>query len=1066
MNNKKTIACSGDHWMGLKVKSAVLVVSCFSGLLMQAGINNSLISKCESILKNESIRNENYFPVYLIKEQQKITGTVTDRDGNPVIGVNVMVKGTTTGTVTDFDGNFSIEAKPDQILVFSFVGFKSQEMAIANNSNIEVMLEDDVSQLDDVVLIGYTERKESNITSAVATIKSDEISRAPVTNLSQALAGRLPGVVSTQRGGEPGYDGAGVSIRGFGNALVIVDGVPQNYTQLDPNEVASITILKDAAAAVYGVRAANGVILVETKKGKYGKPVFKYDAYVGVQTPTRYPKLTNAADFVLLNDEGEINQGRPPVYGKEVYEQYKNGELPSYDWYDLTIRQYSPQTQHTISAQGGTEDIDYYMSVGMFNQEGMWRSKDTDYERYNFRSKVTSRFSDNFSATMNLSGRIENRNTPGLSAANIMWGILRAHPTSGPYANDNPEYYNETNVPFFQPVALSNSAVSGYNRDNFNNFTGILSLDYKVKQIEGLSLKGMYSYLREFARVKTWRPEFDLYNYNAETETYNVGYTGGSPTRLTETFRQNTEKLAQFSMNYKRTFGDKHTFEGLALFEQRESYGDDFNASREYSLDAVQYLFAGLDANKNNNGGAYEYASRGLVGRAYYDYDDKYILELVFRYDGSSRFPQGSQWGFFPAITTGWRISDEGFFKNNIDFVNNLKLRGSWGKVGDDQGANYQFVTGFTYPSGNYIYGNNVVPGLVERGIPNPNLTWYESTTTNLGLDAAFLNSKLTVQFDYFYRERDGLLATRFLSLPGTFGASLPQENLNSDSDRGFELVLGTNQSLGDFKFDVTANVTYTRSKYGYQERAPFTSSENEWRQKVEGRWKNIWWGYEAIGQFQSQEEIDNWPVVQDGQGNRSLRPGDIKYLDYNGDGIIDGGDNKPIGRGSTPEIMFGSNINVTYKNFDFSVLFQGAANFNFYFTDEFQSPIFNNANSLATFMDRWRREDPYDATSEWIPGKYPATIPSGSPNNKYNSSFWLQNASYLRLKNIQLGFTLPKGVCETLGITNARVYINGLNIYTWDKLKYANVDPETPGGNGLFYPQQRVWNTGVNISF
>lgn len=1004
-----------------------------------------------------------------------IEGIVTDERGKPIAGAEILIKGTNKKTITDAKGRFRIDAEETDVLQVNTTEYSPYEVIIGKSRSLEIKLKskspsDRTKDIDEVVVVGYTSRKKKNVTSAVSTIDSKEITQSPVANLSNVMAGRLPGVVATQRSGEPGYDGSGISIRGFGNALVIVDGVPQPFGQLDPNEVESFTVLKDAAAAVYGVRAANGVILVTTKRGVSGKPTINYNMYYGIQSPTRYPKMVNAAQFVLLTDEAEINRGGQPVYGRAVYEDYLAGRRRSYDWVSAAIRADSPQQQHNVTVNGGGERMKYFMSLGYLGQEGMWRSGDTKFQRYNFRSNIEGKITDNLTVGMNISGRMEQRDFPGANVATLVSSIHRTFPFFSPYANDNTQYPGMTNTAT-NAVALMQKSISGYTDDTNNFMNGVVNFTYNTPFITGLSLSGQYSYIKQYRQIKNWRPTYTLYNYNRETEVYTSAYVGNAPTTLRHDFNESTDRVSNISLSYKRKFGGSHNVEGLFLFEERANKGNNFWAFREFMLDSKDFLFAGADTNKDNNGNAFEFASRSYVGRGYYDFKNKYIVDVMFRYDGSSRFPANSRWGFFPAVSAGWRISDENFFKNSRikKWITDLKFRSSWGKLGDDgwndgnrSSTNWQFVSGYTYPSGNYIFGDQVMPGLSERGLVNPNISWFTSTTTNVGMDAILFNGLFTVQADYFFRRRSGLFATRAVTVPSTFGADLPQENLNIDNTRGFELVLGHHKKYGEFDFDIKGNVSFTRSRWEYQENPPFNNSQAQWRNDNTNRWRNIWWGYKSAGQFQSQEEINNW-AVQDGQGNRSLRPGDIRYEDLNGDGIIDGRDMQVIGRGLDPEMMFGLNINMSWKGFDCSILLQGAANFNQYFTGVYQNPLPNGASSLEIFMDRWRREDPYDPNSPWISGRYPATFPGGLPNNTRFSDFWLRDASYLRLKNIQLGYTFNNGTLQSAGISKLRVYITGFNLFTWDGIKF--IDPENSSDNGAYYFQQRIINFGLNAT-
>ncbi|SHF76109.1 TonB-linked outer membrane protein, SusC/RagA family [Salegentibacter echinorum] len=1011
--------------------------------------------------------------IMLGQEATEITGSVVDGEtGIPIPSVNVIEKGTSNGTMTDFDGNFTLSVAPNAVLEVSFLGYATKEVQVDNQTQISIQLSPEASSLEEIVVVGYGTQKKGSVTAAVSQIDGDLVKKSPVANISNALAGRLPGLKITQRSGEPGYDGADINLRGFGNPLVIVDGVPRSFTSIDPNTIESISVLKDASAAVYGVRAANGVLLVTTKQGKIGKPKITLNAYTGFQSPTRYPDLLNAAEFAELTDESQVNQGREPVYGREEVENYRNNVagFESTNWYNTVIQDQSPQQYYNLNVSGASEDVKYFMSAGYLQQEGMWKSGDTNYERFNISSNLEAKITDNLTASMNISARLENRDYPGAGAATLMSGILRNYPTYSPYADPEGNYYGLTNQAHQNVALLMNKDQSGYTEDRRKVFNGNLTLNYEIPGIEGLSAKLRYAYGTNVKRVKGWTQKYNLYAYDEASDEYVVDYVGNDPSSLSESYSSGyyendlpgNYNQMQVSLNYENTFAEKHNVKGLVLFETLENEGDDFSAYREFLLD-LDYLFAGLDENKDNGGGAYELASAGLVGRFNYDFDEKYLLEAGFRYDGSSKFPSESRWGFFPFVSGGWVLTKEDFLEEPLSFFDNLKLRASWGQLGDDSASEFQFITGYNYPSGNYIFGNSVVPGLTDRGLANRNITWFEAETTDIGFDATFLDRQIDFTFDWFYRKRSGLLATRASSLPGSFGSALPQENLNSDETQGFDLSVSYRTTIAeDFKLNVTGNYGYSRSKDNYVERADFVNSLNRWRNDKTGRWKNVTWGYEALGQFQSQEEIDNW-AVQDDKGNTTLLPGDIKYLDYNNDGVINDDDIKPIGKGTTPEITYGLNLAMQWKGFDLSAQLQGAANFVAYYDGELQNPFYNGANSLAVFKDRWHREDIYDPNSEWIPGKFPSTIASGNPNNKKYSSFWLKDASYLRLKNIELGYSLPRTILDEINVDEFRIYISGYNLVTWDQIEF--LDPEAPTGRGTYYPQQKIVNLGVNLT-
>ncbi|NQX41396.1 TonB-dependent receptor [Pedobacter steynii] len=1018
-----------------------------------------------------------------VNHHQDITikGVVKDGKGEPIPNVSIKEKGTAKGTSTNNMGEFTIEVRDNSsILLFSIVGFSNQERK-ADGRFMTVVMNEAISTLEQMVVVGYGVQKKVSVTGSVSTVEGKDLVKSPVANLSNALVGRLAGLRATQRTGEPGYDGSGIDIRGFGNALIIVDGVPSdNFSKIDANEIESFTILKDASAAVYGVRAANGVVLITTKKGAIGKTRINYSTYYGIQSNTRYPKFVNAAEFAELRNEAAVNawikKNNPSTtlslpFTKEQVAQYKNGTLPGTDWFDAAIRRNTPQLQHNLNIDGGNEDVKYFFSLGYLNQSGMWKSDDTKVKRYNFRSNVEAKIGKGLTAGLNLSGFLEDRDYPGVSAAILMSGISKQFPTNAIYANNNPDYFSKSNYETGQTILLMNKDFSGYDTYRKKYFSAIANLTYEIPNVDGLKAKALFSYQNTNENNKNYLKKYFLYSYDAENQMYNADYTGNDPSRLTQSTLEINAPLFQVSLNYDKKFG-KHAITALGLFESQQNNSSNFNAYREFLIDGIDELFAGTGKNQKSDGSSAEIARLGYVGKLNYNYSGKYLFEFGFRYDGTYKFQPDKRFGFFPNLSAGWRISEEGFMKS-ISAIDNLKLRVSWGKVGDDGGndsgaANYikpfQYLNGYRYPNpdGTYIFGTDPILGLSSNGLTNPLLTWFKSTTTNIGFDLSLWKGLLSAEIDVFYRKRTGLLATRMLSLPNTFGASLPQENLNSDNTRGFELVLTHKNKVGDWSYTISPNFSFTRTKNGYLERAPNTSALANWLNNNSNRWNNLYRGYVATGQFQSQEEINKAPQ-QDGSGNKTLLPGDIRYQDINGDGIIDGEDQTIIGRGSVPEIFYGLNLGLSYKGFDLSLLFQGATNFNFNIVGDLTYPFSNNASAFSFLTNRWHREDIYDPNSKWIPGEFPSTIVDGTANNKLNSTFWLRDATYVRLKNFEVGYTLSKTLTHKIGIKNTRVFIAGQNTLTISKVKY--LDPEIAGGGaGKYYPQQKVWTMGINI--
>lgn len=992
-----------------------------------------------------------------------VSGTVSSEDDEPMPGVNVLEKGTTNGTTTDAEGKYSLSVRDGEaVLVFSFIGYVTQEVALNGRSGINITLAQDVRSLEEVVVVGYGEQKKVNLTGSVSSVSSEDITVVPVANTTTALAGKLPGLIAVQRSGEPGLDDASLSIRGFGSPLVVVDGiVGRDFSRLDPNEIESITILKDAAStAVYGVSGGNGVILVTTKKGTVGKPEFSYNMNYGIQTVTKYPRFVNSEEYAILKNEASTNLGGGLIYTEDEIRKFREGTDPNYpnfDYYDYFVRDYAPQRQQNISVRGGGENIQYFFLLGESKQASMWEGDNQNFSKYNFRSNVDAKINDNLDISVVFGARKEDRNNliqdSYLMASWLQysWPIFAPKTPDGKIASTN-----------YGLTAYLDKDLTGYIHDKRTVLNGDLTVNYKIPFVPGLSARVTAAQDLFFREQKQWLKKYYTYSWDEATQTSKqVGSRGTNSLQLTD-WKETSVRL-QGSLNYARAFADRHNVSALLLYEEFESAGTNFWAKRVDYVVPIDQIFAGPDQNKNNNGTAYDNGRQSLVGRVNYDFLGKYLFEYSFRYDGSAKFPVDKRWGFFSGVSAGWRLSDEKFMQG-VTAIDNLKLRASWGKLGSDNTGNFQFLTGYSYPSRNYILGNDIVSnGMVDTGVPNPNITWEESEVSNLGVDLSLWQRLIQVEADVFYRKRGGLLARRNLQLPSTFGAALPFENLNSDNTRGFEIIIRHHNTIGQFEFDIAPNFSYTRSKWDHVEQREFTSSDDNWRNNSQDRWKNIYWGLKAIGQFQSQEDINSSPI-QDRQANATLRPGDIKYDDYNGDGIIDNADRQIIGRGNDPEIFFGLGMNARWKNFSVNMTWQGASNFNVAQQHFLIQPFANGMNAYAYFMDRWHREDMTDPNSRWVPGKYPSTINDGAPNNKMFSSFWLKDATYLRLKFINLNYDLRHPFLQKVGVQNLNLSVSAQNLLTFSGL--GPIDPEAPSGRLSYYPQQKTYNFGVQVIF
>jgi TonB-linked SusC/RagA family outer membrane protein len=1006
--------------------------------------------------------------VILARQQQQnsVSGKVTDSSNQPLPGVTVLVKGTSQGLITNADGAYSlINVPPGATLVFSFVGMRTQEVAVAGKTTINVTLEEETIGIEEVVAVGYGTAKRISLTGSFVSATSKELKAIPTSNVVTGLAGVLPGLRVTQRTGEPGAYNTLYDIRGFGNPLIVIDGLVSNsstFVRLNPNEIEQVTVVKDAAAAIYGVQAANGVIIVTTKKGDIGKPKITYSGNIQVQGIKDVLPVGDAYTFATLVAENDINQGKSPTYSADDLQKYQDGTYPSTDWRASVANDYTYAQNHNISVTGGSERIKYFASMGYLDEMGLWKSGDLNYKKYNARMSVTGNITDNLEARFDMGGVYDPKNETMLTPGNILFSVGLQNPSFPIYANNNPEYLYAA-VSGEHPIGLTYANVGGYNRIRNQNIQGAFQLNYRFPFLKGLSGKFLLGVDKQDNNQSNWRRRWDMYTYDELKQTYSQTISFNVPSNLTKFFYTALRTTVLVQGLYENTFAEKHNVKATLAFEERHDTNDNFNAKREFTIN-IDQLAAGIAANQVATASyPTENRNQNFIGRANYDFATKYLFEFGFNYSGSSRFPAGKRWGFFPYGSVGWRLSEEGFFKNALPFISNLKLRGSYGIMGDDGAAAFQYVSGYSYPSGNYIFGSSVIPGLGFRAMPNMDITWFTVKMKNIAIDFSALDGLIYGQLDLFQRDRSGLLATRLLTIPGTVGASLSQENLNEDRRRGFETVIGSTKTFRDFRYDASLNITYTRGMPTKVERANDANSYLRWRNSPVNRYDNIAWGYKYIGQFQSVEEAVNSPM-QDGKGNATIIPGDLKYEDVNKDGIINDLDLVPIGRGTVNDLNFGLNTRISYKQFDLNILFQGAAFSNYSFNGALQQPLLLGRNTLKIFMDRWHREDLFDPNSAWVPGKFPSTN-TATGSNTWVSSFWRPDASYLRLKQLEIGYTVKSKMLPKAGIDNLRVYLTGFNLLTWTKIDY--VDPELDSGWwNSNYPITNIFNLGVNITF
>jgi len=1014
-----------------------------------------------------------------LNQNKTIKGKVVDTTGQPLPGVTVFFKGTTGGTITNVDGTYSLPVNANaKVLVFSFVGMETKEITLGNQAEINVTLAENTIGIDEVVAIGYGVQKKESLTGAISGVNSEDLDRVHATTVSSALAGKLAGVSFRMPDGRPGSS-ATIQIRNMGNPLYVIDGIQKDagqFNNISPNDIESLTILKDASAAIYGVRAANGVVVVTTKRGKLGtKNTINVDAYTGWQNWSRFPETVGAYEWMNGKADAEMNQfGKTDITASELAKWKAGTEAgyKSFNWYDFIIKPNSPQTSINVNTTGGSDKINYYLSVTRLDQNSVL-GREFTFGRTNIQSNIDAKITDRLKVGVQINGRQETRDNPGVPGGDDYWAprfaLFRNRPTERPFANDNPEYINNIGH-MAENWGLLNKAKSGYWTEDWRvlqtNFIG----EYETP-IKGLSAKGTYSYYIADKLMNGHEYTYDAYSYFPETDSYKVTFANLNPWRERGTHKV-FETVLQGQLNYKKEIG-KHNIAATFVAERINRHELDVWVHSVPKTNALPILqFADMDTYNDQD---WEEARIGYIGRVNYNYGNKYYLEVSGREDAAWKFISNKRWGFFPSASIGWRITEEAFAKQLLGASTlDLKLRASYGELGDDNvgiGA-FDYISGYNYGTSTVIIDGNVVKGSRDRGVPITSISWFTSKITDIGADYSIMSGKINGSVDYFYRKRSGLPANKYdVLVPSELGYSLPKENLNSDAVMGAEASINYDGKVGELTYSVGGNISFAREKFLSSYKPRFSNSWDNYRNSSEGRWTGMYWGYEVIGQFQSIDQINSYTVNNDGQGNKTMLPGDLMYKDENGDGVINGYDQRPIGypRDRNPILNFGFNLSASYKNFDFKADFSGGSMYSYNQQWEMRSPYQNTGNLLKNFYeDRWHRVDPLDLNSEWVSGQYPALRFNNGDHSNYNknSSFWLTNMSYLRLRTMELGYTLPKTLAEKAKLQKVRFYVNTYNLFSLDKLRKLGVEPEIMDENGLQYPQNRLVNLGVNLSF
>lgn len=951
------------------------------------------------------------------------------------------MKGSTGGTVTDIDGKFTLDAPAGAELEVSSIGYLKQ--IVKAKGNIAIVLKDDSQTLDELVVVGYGVQKKENLTGAVASMNAEKLATRPVSSLSSALAGEMAGVTAVQTSGAPGGQNASITVRGQNSVnaaspLVIVDGVPGSMNVINPAEIESVTVLKDAAsAAIYGVQAANGVILITTKKGKTGKTTVSYNATFSWSSLLSKLDLVDAYGYAYLYNEAYLNDhpGATKPFSDETVEKYRTGKLPSTDWYKEALTGSGFEHQHNLSLSGGNDKTTYNMYLGYLSQDGV--TKDIDYNRINARMNITSQINKYITLGLNASGYRGTKQDAWAGYTQVIQGMSRSHPTDPVYDEDgNFKYVGVDN-----PVAVQGRDKTGWKKTIDQEVFLIGSAE--IKPIKDLSIKGVYSWRNwtqdQLGFKKTWG--YGTYNSGQRegyVRNYNYDYLTG-----------------QILVNYNKSFGDHN----LGVLAGMESYDVKYryvtadrkgggNNNLDESLNTLD-----ASSQKNTNGGT-EMTRLSYFGRLQYNYAGKYLFEANVRRDASSRFPKDSRWGTFPAFSAGWRISEEAFMKN-VDWLSNLKLRLGWGKTGNEELKSSDLYPAVpTYAYGSYMFGNSLYSTAYESRLVNDQLKWATVTNYELGIDAGFLNNKLTMELSVYKKKTNDMLL--YLPLQGVIGLSAPAQNVGSVENRGFELVLGHNNRIGkDWSYNLSLNMGYNKNEIidmagtdGPIDNGNGGTDDTQWN--IEGYGVSSYYGYVADGLFRTEEELKKGPLRT---GNEKL--GDIRYKDLDDDGKITAADRKIIGN-KMPKWTGGFNFRVGYKNFELSGLLQGAFDAKRYYNGEASYAFFNNASCLNKHWDRWSEENPN--------GNFPRLSLTSQTNYAF-SSFWLQDASYVRMKNLTLAYTLPLEVISRIGLSFAQVYLTGENLFTISGLD-KGLDPESGNSRGWSYSNVRKISCGLKLTF
>ncbi|HEY8396957.1 MAG TPA: TonB-dependent receptor [Flavihumibacter sp.] len=990
-----------------------------------------------------------------------VSGTVKSSDGTPLAGASVVVKGSSqTGTTTDDEGQFTLTVAGDAVLQISMTGFKTLEVPVQNRSTLDITLEPGTTDLDDVVVVGYSTSKKVNLTGAVTAISGKEMARRQVGQTSMALQGVAPGVTVTQASGQPGVDGGTIRIRGIGtlnnsDPLVLVDGVVMSINNIDPSTIESISVLKDAASAsIYGSRAANGVILVTTKRGSRGKFTVSYDAYVGKQRTTDMPKMVNGLDHMRLINEAHVNVGRSPLFSEQYINDYianknTNPDLyPDTDWRKEVLNGSGLQTNHAVSVSGGTDKIQFFGTAGMLDQEGL--IKNVNFKRFFVRLNTNVQISSKLRGTFDIYVRDQTRNAapqfPGATGAalnatgtDLIWGLVNKLPATWAAVYSNGLYGEGQNG--VNPVAIMRDG--GWWKNKSMPLAGNFALEYKP--FRSVTARVAYAPTYTPSRTRSFVNTVKTYDPNGV-----LRFTLPAVNTFDDFMSEERIDQVDANITFNKTYG-KHTVTALGGYQFTNSDYSEFGAFRDdFLFPDYAVLNAGSSANMRNNGWATDWSLISYFGRINYSYDDRYLFEANLRYDGSSRFAKGNKWGAFPSFSAGWRISQEAFMED-VSWIDELKLRASWGKLGNQQiGSNYPFAPTVSL-SPRYISNDQIQNGAAILSLANTDISWETTAMTNIGIDARLMR-RLSVSFDYYQRKTTGILLQ--LSIPRTMGVDAPYQNAGVVENKGWDLQIDYNNRDNAFTYGATFTLSDVKNKVvdlrGIQQTGTIVNRE--------GYPMNSLFLLRSQGLISASDFDGSGNYLHTPQSFGVVKPGDIRYEDVDKNGIINNDDRVVMGS-TIPRFTYSLRLYAEYKGIDFSAFIQGVGKVDGYLTGSAITPFLSGGTAYEYQKNRWTEENPN-------PNAVFPRYAFGEVNNTQNSSFWMKSAAYLRMKNMQIGYTIPKAWSNSAKIQSLRVYVSGENLFTIDDF-WPGWDPEIPAGNaGAYYPQVKLFNLGLNLKF